>query len=183
MTRKKASDAAIDDPTDPEGTLRPDLDPIQETAPVFTPVQLNFKLANPIIHLSAQQALDPLYIFSQFFPDWLLTTFVSFTNRFARIGVNQLIIETKACGSSLPIAWKDTSLEELKTFLAIKIYMAEHIEKEIFDYWKDSPEEPKHPTLKAKMKKNRFVQLTRYFHIGDVEKGPAGPYPKVSVEC
>ena len=66
--------------------------------------------------------------------------------------------------------WQDTSVNELRAFFGIYIYMQDHIERREENYWSTKPDDPRYDLIRATMVKDRFLQLNRYFHVHDTMK-------------
>lgn len=135
------------DPTD-TGTLRPKRKPLQKTGDTFIPMDVP-EFDPQVILPSHINALDALGIFSQFFPDPILDIIVENTNN----------IEGRAQGPWQPHAraldWVQLTRKELKTYIAILIYMSLHFERKLEDYWSMEPDTPFHIIP-------RYISLRRF---------------------
>ena len=76
--------------------------------------------------------------------------------------------------------WRDTTIEELKAFLAIHIYMKEHHERDLLSYWADNDWDLSHNRIRRTMSRDCFMQLQRYLQISDPGQRPMGPFDRVS---
>ena len=104
--------AIIGDPTDPQGTKRPNEDPTLVCAHTFKPVivaDCPSKLCLP----SNIPASNVYGIFSLFFTNDVLKIIVENTNRYAALhkAYNWLLI-----------LWKDTLIPKLKAYLGVLFY-------------------------------------------------------------
>jgi hypothetical protein len=151
----------IDDSTDPGGTLRPNLPPEPTVGTHFTPLkcpQFKFQIALPLdvdVH-------DPVAIFDLFFTQEQMHILVENTNKagpyWHQIGPR----------NARALKWRDTSINELYTYLAILIYMGLYPENEIEQYWcTDIDNVPSHGPVRTGMARDRFKQISRAFHISD----------------
>ena len=115
------------DSTD-KGTLRPKRKPLQKAGDNFIPMDVP-EFTSRVMLPSGVTPLDALSIFSLFFPDQILDTIVESTNQSAiQIpGPNQL--------HSRAYIWVPLTCRELKTYLAVIIYMGLYEERQIEDYW------------------------------------------------
>jgi hypothetical protein len=156
--------ATVPDSTDPSGTRRPN-EPLQDHGGThFKPLEHPDRA--PVITCSTPK--DALALFELFFTEDMWQLLVTNTNKNAHK-------ERPDRGSKARI-WYDTTVSEIYSYLAIRIYMGLHPENQVGDYWKPSKNRlsPRHDIIRAAMSVNRFEQLQRYFHISDPDKdGPA----------
>jgi hypothetical protein len=71
----------------------------------------------PTILLPAPLAHDPGAIFDYFWPKWLLTVIVEYTNKAGGLGA----AEKGATGWKYK--WHDTTVTEIRAYIALKLYM------------------------------------------------------------
>ncbi len=161
-------------PSDSSSGLQPDLSSQQHKPPTeegFEPLKCpDFA---PKLNLPCDSG-DPLAIFELFFPIGQITTIVENTNKKAyRSG------KTTTC----PYAreWKDVSIAEVYTWLAILIYMGLYPLNDIESYWTRNNQKPIHKLVYLSMGCNRWEQIHRYLHISLPVIGPnrASTFSKV----
>ena len=157
----------IGDPTDPEGTKRPKAPLIIESFTHFERAKLN-RLCKPIVNLLPEEANNAYAIFTHFFPDSILETIVRHTNACGALGPNRIRQEEAEYEPTIVLndilqPWRDTTIGELKAFLAIHIYMEEHHERDLLSYWADNDWDPSHNRIRRTMSRDRFMHLQRYF--------------------
>ncbi|KAJ0125852.1 Uncharacterized protein HZ326_31042, partial [Fusarium oxysporum f. sp. albedinis] len=151
-------------PTD--NTCRPVNNPVPDRGYNFKPVHLpdrSFRI----------EALppEPLLLFQQFLPAWLVESWVCYTNNWAS---DRLEMLTNSCSDgqqpqSRLLDWKPTSVAEIFVWIAILIYMRIHKEPRIEDYWRTSQlgkQQPSHPMVKW-MSLRRFQLLSRVLRLFD----------------
>ena len=173
----------IGDPTDPVGTKRPKAPPIVKSFTHFDRAKLN-RLYKPIVNLPPEQANNAYTIFTHFFSDSILETIVKHTNACGALGPNRIRQEDDEPTivlNDISQPWRDTTIGELRAFLAIHIYMEEHHERDLLSYWAKNEWDPSHNRIHKTMSRNRFMQLQRYFQISDPNKRPMGPFDRVSM--
>ena len=154
----------IDDPTDPGGTLRPNLPPEPAIGTHFTPL----KCPEFSFHISLPpdiDACDPIAIFDLFFTPEQMLLLVENTNR------NGLYWHQIGPRNARALEWKNTSVEELYAYLGILIYMGLHPENDIHQYWCiDIDNQPSHGPIRTAMARDRWQQISSAFHISDKGK-------------
>jgi hypothetical protein len=147
----------IGDPTDPSGTLRPNLVPEPKTGDNYQSMPApEFEHQ---INLPDTVRSNPIGLFDLFWTPAILATIVASTNQY---GLDQArLAKTKKARN-----WTDTSIMELYTYLGILIYMTLHIEHQIKDYWLVDPKRPSHLPIRNSMSRRRFDQINTTLHIG-----------------
>ncbi len=138
----------IGDSTDPAGTLRPNLPPEPTFGTQFDPIpcpEFDYKINLPVDQSS------PIYIFDLFF---------SLTQM-------KILMENTNKGGSLS---RNTTIPELYTYLGILIYMGLHPENDIKLYWSTSHKCPTHTAVRTAMSRDRWLQISRAFHISGNSK-------------
>ncbi|KAF2881285.1 hypothetical protein ILUMI_24885 [Ignelater luminosus] len=95
--------------------------------------------------------MTPLEIFKLFFDEEVVTVFVT---------------ETKKCALLKNDGNMNVSSEEIKAFLGILILSGYNILPEKKYYW-DTKSDMKNKLVSECMRRDRFLFITRYFHIGD----------------
>ena len=103
---------------------------------------------------------DALGIFSLFFSDPILDIIVENTNKLEGRAPTALQQNARAHD------WVPLTRPELKAYLGIIIYQGLHIERNLKDYWSQSPDTPFHPITQY-MSLRRFQILHRKFRIWD----------------
>ncbi|EXL65810.1 hypothetical protein FOPG_17984 [Fusarium oxysporum f. sp. conglutinans race 2 54008] len=114
---------------------------------------------------------EPLLLFQQFLPVWLVESWVCYTNSWAS---DRLEMLTNSCSDgqqpqSRLLDWKPTSVAEIFVWIATLIYMRIHKEPRIGDYWRTSQlgkKQPSHPIGKW-MSLRRFQLLSRVLRLFD----------------
>jgi hypothetical protein len=161
MPQLSARNEVIDDPTDPGGTLRPNLPPEPTTGTEFKPLshpEFDYKINLP----SYVDATNPIAIWDLFYTPEQMQILVQNTNR------NGLYWHRIGPRNSRALEWQDITVEELYAYFAILIYMGLHIENEIEEYWStDSDNVPTHLPVRRAMVRDRFKQISSAFHISD----------------
>ena len=158
MPRKSKN--VVGDPTDPKGTLRPNLHPeigtgeSQHYEPLICP---GF---DRIINLPTSiNRADPLAIWSLFFTCESLDSIIQNTNKKgASLRENQ---------GEDAWQWKDIDISELYAYLAILFYMGLHIENDSELYWSQREDRPLHRPIITAMGRKRWHNIHRAFHISD----------------
>jgi len=152
----------IDDPTDPGGTLRPNLPPEPTVGTHFTPLpcpEFDYCINLP----ASVDRHSPIAIFDLFFAPEQMRILVENTNinrPFHQMGPR----------NRHALDWKDTFVEELYAYLGILIYMGLHPENDIDQYWCiDVNNQPSHGPVRTSMARDRWKQISQAFHIA--EKG------------
>ena len=134
----------VGDPTDPAGTLRPNLPPEPETGDNYHPMpapEFDHKISLPV------DSMDALAIFDLFYSPEQLALIVASTNKH---GLAQFQSRNKASD------WTNIRIEELYAYLGILIYMALHIENRTRDSWSMSRKRPSHLLVRTAMSRERF---------------------------
>ena len=104
--------ATVGDSTDPQGTRRPNEDPILDSAHTFNPVIVADR--PPKLCLPSNVSPNNAYsIFSLFFTNEVLETIAKNTNGYATL--QKAHIRPR-------VLWKDTSVAGLKAYLGVLIY-------------------------------------------------------------
>jgi hypothetical protein len=144
----------VGDPTDPRGTLRPNLPPETGTGDHYVP--LNCPDFSPTINLPpGVDKGDPIAIWDLFFSSNILENIVKHTNK-------------KGISLQKPDeVWKDLDLPELYAYLAILFYMGLHIENDRRLYWSQNPNGPLHQPVISAMSRDRWLNIDRAWSISD----------------
>ena len=130
---------------------------------VFEPLKMA-ELFPPTIELPPEVNIEsPYSLFALFFSDDLLALLSSNTNKYAK---------AKNAGQS-GREWHETTISDIKIFLAILIYMGVHISPSDEDYWRTDEELIHIPRRFIGLK--RFQQIKRFFHVAD-------PDPEATVQ-
>ena len=103
---------------------------------------------------------DPLEMFSYFFDSEVFDLIVRETNRYASQAL---------AGSDK--TWQ-TDVQEIRAYLGFRLLMGINRKPEIRDYW--SRDEKLHYTpIASRISRDRFEEVTRYFHLVDNEALPS----------
>lgn len=130
-----------------------ELPPYQDV--VFEPLEM-VEPFSPSIQIPPETNLSSAYsLFSLFIPEELIALLSTNTNKYA---------QNKDAGNT-GREWHDTTVADIKSFLAILIYMGVHISPRDEDYWQ-TMEEPIHMPRRF-MGLKRFQQIKRFFHVAD----------------
>lgn len=152
----------IGDPTDPGGTLRPNLPPEPTVGTHFTPLpcpEFDYCINLP----ASVDRHSPIAIFDLFFAPEQMCILVENTNKSGPS--HQMGPRNRHA-----LDWKDTVVEELYAYLGILIYMGLHPENDIDQYWcTDVDNQPSHGPVRTSMAHDRWKQISCAFHIA--EKG------------
>ena len=144
----------VGDPTDPKGTLRPNLHPEIGTGDHYEP--LFCPEFDRIINLPTSiDRADPLAIWNLFFP---------------REYLQNIVLNTNKKGESLHkngTLWKDIDISQLYAYLAILFYMGIHIENDTRAYWSCREDRPIHIVVHRAMGENQWHRIHRAFSISD----------------
>jgi len=148
----------VGDPTDPKGTLRPNLRPEigvgDHYEPLFCPE------FDRIINLPPSiDRADPLAIWSLFFTRESLENIIQNTNK---KGIS-LYRDRDKHGRP----WKDIDISKLYAYLAILFYMGLHIENDTRLYWSHKEGNPIHIAVHRAMGENQWHRIHRAFSISD----------------
>jgi hypothetical protein len=127
----------VGDPTDPKGTLQPNLPPEPVTGPEFKPLSCPAFAHQINLPIDVVQN-DAFAIWSLFFSADQLETIVRNTNANGQL----LFAPNPLVQAPHTQKWKDTSLYELYAYLAILICMGLHPENDIKLYWSQKPGMP-----------------------------------------
>jgi hypothetical protein len=147
--------------------------PKAESIPQFNSMEIPDQIGYAILPPSCKSAYD---IFSLFFSDDVLETIAKNTNQNAN---------DNRVGPKLPKArqWIDTTVEELKAFLAVWIMIGLYPIPKIEHYWNEQDEiRPTFKTIRQRISRNRWAQIDRYFHISPPNHAAATklrPFTKV----
>jgi hypothetical protein len=166
-----ASAQTVGDPTDPKGTLRPNLPAEPTTGSEFKPLH-----CPPFVHKinlpTGIASNNAFAIWSLFFTRDQLEIIAQNTN------LNAKQHFTPGRGPHAR-RWKDTSVEELYTYLGILVYMGLHPENDIASYWIRKPEWPAHSFIWKAMSCTRWQAISRAFHLS--EPGKKSVFAKASI--
>ena len=139
------------------GTLRPKRRPLEQKGDAFIPIDVP-EFDSHVMLPSYITPLDALGIFSQFLPDRILDIIVENTNK----------NDGRAYGPWKPYAraleWVLLTRNELKSYIAILIYISLHFEQRLESYWSTDPDTPFH-ILSHHMSLRRFQALHRRLRI------------------
>ena len=159
--------ATVGDSTDPQGTRRPNEDPIQVSVRTFKPVIVAER--PPKICLPKDILPDNAYgIFSLFFTNEILETIAKNTNKYAVQREARLRRESGRHGKRPKDPWVNTSVAELRAFLGVLIYRSVYPQSQRSSYWTINTAKPIHESLTA-ISRNRFAELEAAFHLSDPE--------------
>ena len=147
----------VGDPTDPNGTKRPDEKPISVSTHTFKPVVVAER-PSKICLPSNIRPDDPYGIFTLFFTNDVLEIFVENTNKYACRRHIEL---------HLKAAWKETSVAELRAYLGVLIYRSLYPQPRHKDYSTIDINKPIHESLTSSISHDRFAQLEASLHISD----------------
>jgi len=151
----------VGDPTDPKGTLQPNLHleigSGDHYKPLFCPE------FDCIINLPAGiDRTNPLAIWSLFFTPKCLQNIVQNTNKKGRSWLGP------EHQGDYDRQWKDIDMSDLYIFFAILIYMALYIENDTKDYWSQARDDsPTHLPVIRHIGQNRWHNIHYAFHISD----------------
>ena len=142
------SENVVGDPTDPKGTLRPNLHLEIGTGDHYEP--LFCPEFDRIINLpTGIDRANPLAIWSLFF---------------TRESLENVIKNTNKKGASLQKdqgkqAWQDIDISELYAYLAVLFYMGLHIENDSKLYWSQREDRPLHRPVITAIGRNRWHNI------------------------
>jgi hypothetical protein len=167
--------ATVGDSTDPEGTKRPN-EPVQAHGGTHF-VPLPHLDRAPVVICSAPR--NALMLFELYFTDNVWDLLVMNTNKNAHMKR-----KTRAArggkgndyGGAKARRWYNTSVSEMRVYVALLIYMGLHPENQVKVYWKPPTDRlsPNHDLVRAAMSLNRFERMQRFIHISDPNvNGPA----------
>ncbi|KAK3789328.1 hypothetical protein RRG08_001716 [Elysia crispata] len=106
---------------------------------------------------------EPTEFFKLFIPDTFITTLATQTNLYAT-------------QQGAPASYKPVTEGELNIFLYINLMFGIHQLPSYFLYWSSDP--LLHvPAVASVMSRNRYQQISRYFHLADSEAQPARNEP------
>lgn len=117
-----------------------------------SPVGITFELGNEAREVD---------VFKMLFDDDIVNVIVTETNRYAR---------QKLSGEALD-KWQDVTLSEIKAFLGVSIVMGINYLPSTADYWSSDPFLGNMGIQKV-MTKNRFEDISRFFHFNDSATEP-----------
>ena len=126
------------------------------TTPSEVHVQPCLQPVGPTIPVS----LDPLEMFSHFFDEVVISLIVRETNRYA----SQVLAGTNK-------TW-ETNADEIKAYIGFHILMGITRKPEMRDYWSLDTKLHYAP-IASKISRDRFEEVTRYFHFVDNESLPS----------
>lgn len=162
-------ESTIFDTTD-TGTLRPNAKPLFSKGRRYIPMRIEFRYPDIVLPPDASPA-DPITLWRMYYSLEIMEYLVHCTNSNTRQSHDPTKPHARAND------WELTSVGELDTYFAIRIYMMLHVEKEIADYWSTDPDDPKHP-IDTHMSRNRFQELHMRFRCET--PGKKGPYERVN---
>ena len=117
-----------------------------------SPVGITFELGNEAREID---------VFKMFFNDEILNVIVRETNRYA---------QQKLAGQALD-KWQDVTLVEIKAFLGLCVVMGVSLLPCTADYWSSDPFLG-NEGIQKEMTKNRFENISRFFHFNDSSVEP-----------
>ena len=151
----ESAPGAIGDPTDPQGTLRPDEPPAQ-TAPqaVFRPLSIEKRPGGP--RLPADLALGDINaLIGLFLTSELLEVIAEHTNAYSWGQTSQALQNFALVSPS-----------ELQTWLGVHIYMTTAGEARQRDYWRQDLEKgPLYPLIIDAMGRDRWKAIAGALHV------------------
>jgi hypothetical protein len=146
----------VGDPTDPTGTVRPNLPPEIRTGDHY--VLLKCPEFSPIINLPPGVDSDNLIaIWDLFFAVDILKIIVQNTNK------KGVLLQKP----NQHQAWKSLDLPELYTYFAILFYMGLHIENDKRLYWSQKETRPLHQPVFTTMSRDRWFDIDQALSISD----------------
>lgn len=145
-----------DKPTDEElGWTNSD---IQPQLPIFT--ETSGILAN------IDETTTPFEVFSLFFPESLIKTFKSETNKYAKSITDKLRRTDKLKKNSIWGQWKTVKLHEIYLFFSIIVHMCVVKKFKLADYW-STDQFIASVYARSVMSRDRFLAILANFHISD----------------
>jgi hypothetical protein len=154
--------SAVGDPTDPKGTLRPNLPPEPATGVKFQPLKCS-SFDHQINLPPSIDSHDAFSIWSLFFTTEQLQIIVDNTNKH----------QPAPAEARGPHArkWTNISVAELYAYLAILITMGLHPENDIKNYWSRRPEMPVYTLVHRAMGGDRWEDISHAFHLSSPASG------------
>ena len=150
--------ATVGDSTDPQGTKRPNEDPILEIAHIFHPVVVADRPPKPCLP-SNVPPIDAYGIFSLFFTDEVLETIIQNTNKYAAL--------YKAYTQPRLFSWKDTSIAEIKAYIGVLLYRSLYPQSKRDTYWTINIARPIHEALTSSISRDRFRELEANLYLSE----------------
>jgi hypothetical protein len=140
----------------------------------FTGIEDNTGSSIPFVEVPgpsrrAHQATTILDIFKLFIPITLVQSWVDETNRYAAV------LRTRKPSS---MKWVDVSLEELFAYIGMVIAMGLVNLPSVLDYFATEPI-LSHPWFPSILSRDRFVLISRYFHVSDDTQFPGDKLGKL----
>ena len=164
MGRNRVSDDldhVVDQPTATKQAKK--APPKQWPMPRYTPLKIKKGPQYGLGKLPSDVPCEPYSIFSLFFTEDILELLVENTNKYAAN-------HSSHGQNDKPFArtWYDTTVPELRAFIATYIYMGVHNEPRIEQYWNtDGTKGPLHPLVREHISLKRWQQIDRFFHISE----------------
>ena len=147
--------ATTGDPTNPRDTKRPNKDLILVSSHTFRPIIVTECLCKVCLpsNIYPKNVYD---IFSLFFNNEVLSVLIKNTNLYrARYY------------KGLKIAWKNTSVTELRAFLRILVYYSLYPYPKHRELWNTNINKPIYTALTRTLSCTQFTQLEAIIHISD----------------
>ena len=162
--------ATIGDSTDPQGTKRPNEDPLLHCAHIFKPVIVADRPSKPCLP-STISPNDAYGIFSLFFTDNVLDTIAKNTNSYARSrGAHLPKPPSYTRKQSTWLShWRDTSATELRAYLGVLLYRSLYSQPRRYSYWSVNINRPIHEALSSSIGRDRFAELETNLHLSDLD--------------
>ena len=177
MPHKRSSDDLDLVPADPEPSKRSrKKPPAPEPLPAFTPLIIQNPFMEGYSNLPPNLTADsasPYKIFSLFFNEEILIQLQNHTNEYAELQLSK---------SPKPHrAWKPTTTNELRAYIAIHIWMGVHGQLGVETFWNTDPMKGAiHDQVRNHMSLRRWQQIDRFFHISKPSSTQSeSPYEKL----
>jgi hypothetical protein len=147
----------VGDPTDPTGTLQPNLPPENGSGNCYVPLEC--PEFSPTINLPpGVDNSSPIAIWDLFFTVEALQGIVQNNNK------KGVLLQKP------DQTWKTLDILELYAYLAILFYMGLHIENDRRLYWSQKTTGPLHQPVFTTMSRNRWFDIDRALSIADPSK-------------
>jgi hypothetical protein len=136
----------------------------------FNPINLIERPGTPKLPIP-KKSMSELDALCLYLDDEIIELIVDHTNRNAAQCRGEHDRGQKQNNMYLPIQrpWKDVSKTEMYRFLGIFMYMGNHKEPRIENYWRGAGSGPLHVSVVASMSRVRWEQINRYLHVCDKE--------------
>ena len=153
--------ATVGDSTDPQGTRRPNEDPLLDIVHTFQPVVVADR--PPKLCLPSNVPPNDAYgIFSLFFTNEVLEIIAENTNKYATL---------HKAHTRPRVLWRNTSVNELKAYLGVLLYRSLYSQPERHTYWNTNITRPIHEALTSSISGDRFAELEANLHLSELGEG------------